>query len=402
MEEILEVFNPHWKKLIEDKTKIRDNYLKEILKNLNKKEIIFLTGIRRIGKTTLIKQTINYLIGDKKINPKKILFISCDNLLFSNKTLFEIIDVYRKINNIKQNDEFYFFIDEITYIKNFNQQLKNLYDTWNMKILTSSSNMSYLNDEKAYLTGRTTTIEVFPLTYQEYLEFRNYEIQKYDKALNKKYFEEYLKYGGIPEYVIKKDPQYLIDVINSIIEKDIIFFYRIKDEKVIKELYKLLCERIGKPTSYNKLSNILKVKPETIKRYITYFEKTYLLFSCERYSKSFNENITSPKKFYVMDLGLKNMISKFEIGNCFENLVFVELYKNRLPMENINYYLENSYEIDFITNKYLIEVKYENSELSKKQQELFDKIKNKKKMIIRNYDDMLSLKNGRDKFLNKL
>ena len=133
--------------------------------------------------------------------------------------------------------------------------------------------------EKAFLTGRTTTIEVYPLDYKEFLEFRGLNIQKYDKSLNKKYFEEFLKQGGIPQYIIEQDPQYLIEVVNSIIEKDIILYYKIRDERTIKELFKLLCSRIGKPTSYNKLSNILNIKPETVKRYISYFEKTYLSFS---------------------------------------------------------------------------------------------------------------------------
>ena len=334
MEEILRKFNSWWEKEISIKKdeKIREGYLNQILDNLlNKKEINFLVGIRRIGKTTLMKQAINHLIIKEKINPKNILFVSCDDLLFYNKNIFDIISEFRKINDIGIDEKFYLFIDEITYLENFSQQLKNLFDTWDVKVLCSSSNVSYLNDEKAYLTGRTRTIEIYPLTYDEYLEFREIEVSKFDTTLNRKYFEEYLKSGGILKYVIDEDPQFLLDVVNSIIEKDIIKYHKIKDDRIIKDLFKLLCERIGKPTSYNKLSNILNVRVETIRNYITYLEKTFLIYSCERFSNSINENITSPKKFYIIDTGLKNLFSNFEIGNSFENLVFLELHKVRNP-----------------------------------------------------------------------
>ena len=390
MEETLIRFNPHWRKKPDAEGYLREEYLGKILEKLNRKEILFLTGMRRVGKTTLIKQTINHLINEKKIPPKKILFLSCDNLIFSHKTIFEILDVYRKINEIRHDETFYLFIDEVTYLKNFNQQLKNLYDSWNLKILCSSSNAGYLNDKKAFLTGRTTTLEVYPLNYEEFLEFKRLKIPKYDRSLNRKYFEEYLKQGGIPQYVIEQDPQYLVDVTNSIIEKDIISRYNLRDAGTIKELFKLLCSRIGTPISYNKLSNILKIKTETVKKYLTYFEQTYLFFSCERFSKSRNESITSPKKFYVIDNGLKNIVSSFEKGSSFENLVFINLLRNRKPFENVSYYLENGIEIDFITKRYLIEAKY-GSELTEKQKQLFNKINRKNKKIVKSYKDVEKL-----------
>ena len=396
MRETLLLFNPQWKgEFLNTGNKIREFYINQILENLlNRKEIIFLTGIRRIGKTTLMKQTINYLIEKEKVNPKNILFVSLDNLLFSKKTIFDIISEYRKINDISLDDKFYLFIDEITYLDNFSQQLKNLFDTWNVKVLCSSSNASYLNDEKAYLTGRTKTIEVFPLTYEEYLDFKDLKIHKFDTTLNQKEFENYLKLGGLPQYIIENNPQNLVDVVNSIIEKDIISYYKLEDEKTIKELFRLLCERIGKPISYNKLSNILltekniKIKSQTIKKYLTYLEKTFLIYSCERFSNSINENITSPKKFYIIDTGLKNLFSNFEIGNSFENLVFLELHKVRNPFYPINYLLESGVEIDFIIkNKLLVESKYLNSDLTEKQKILFDKIKVNKKLIIKSKED---------------
>ena len=172
MEDTLIRFNPHWTKALKDETQVRHEYLNEILKHLENKEILFLVGIRRVGKTTLMKQTINHLISEKKIPAKNVLFLSCDNITLSNKTLFDIIEVYRKINSIKFEERFYLFIDEVAYMSNFSQQLKNLYDSWDLKILCSSSNVIHLEDKKAFLTGRTRTINVHPLSYERVPKFQ--------------------------------------------------------------------------------------------------------------------------------------------------------------------------------------------------------------------------------------
>lgn len=381
MEETIIRQNPWWDKTFNPDSIKRNKYLTRIKDLALNKEIIFLTGLRRVGKTTLLYQTIEYLINEKNVNPKNILFLTLDNLNFTNKKIIEIIQKYREINEIKLNEFFYLFLDEITYVENFEQELKNLYDTWEIKIFASSSIASFLNDKKAFLTGRTYTIEIEPLDYEEFLLFKNVKISKYDKSLNKKYFEEYMQKGGIPQYVLTGDSQYITELVNSIIYKDIIAQYKIEDEKTIKELLRLLCQRIGKPTSYNKLSKILNISDITVKKYINYFEKTYLFYSIEKYSKSVNENITSPKKFYICDLGIKNIISdNKEKGPDYENLVYLKIRTN-----NPKYYIDNGIEIDFITKKEIIEAKYE-SELNTKQQELFEKIKIGKKIIAKDYN----------------
>lgn len=362
----------------------RDYYLDMLKSNLNNDDVIFLTGLRRIGKTTLMKQLIYYLINERKINSKYILYLTLDDINFVDKSIFDLLEVYREINGIKYDEFIYLFLDEVTYQSNFAQQLKNLYDTWNVKVICSSSIASLLNDNKAFLTGRSRTIEVMPLSYKEFLLFKGYEVLKQDKALNKSYFEEYMKIGGIPEYVLNEDITYLNELINSIIYKDIIALNNVSDEKAIKELFRLLCQRIGKPTSYNKLAKILKISDLTVKKYISYFEKSYLFFPIEKFAKSVNENITSPKKFYIVDLGIKNFVSSNkEKGSDFENLVFIKL-KPRNPF----YYLDGGIEIDFVGEDYLVEAKYLR-EIEGKQKVLFDKVKRKEKLIVNDYSYFL-------------
>lgn len=383
MEETIIRQNPWWRNKFEDNSIPRTKYIDKIKANLSNKEIIFLMGLRRVGKTTIINQTIKFLLNEE-IEPKKILFLTLDDLNYLGKTVFEIINKYREINNIGIDDFFYLILDEVTYLNNFEQQLKNLYDTYNVKIIASSSIATLLRDKKAFLTGRIVTIEIMPLDFEEFLLFKNIKINKYDKILTKKYFEEYMKIGGIPRFVLDNNPHYITELINAIIYKDIIAHYKINDEKSVKELFRLLCQRIGKPTSYNKLANILGITDTTVKKYISYFEKTYLFYSIEKYARSLNENITAPRKFYIADLGIKNIVSgNKEKGSDFENLVFLKI-KNKKP----NYFLKNGIEIDFITKDMLIESKYLLS-IEGKQKILFEKVRRKQKKVISDYSFFL-------------
>ncbi len=374
--------NPWWENKFEEKSYPREIYLKQILDNLKNKEVIFLTGLRRVGKTTIIKQGINYLLNIK-VNPEDILFLSLDSFNFINYSIHQLVESYREIHKKSVSDFFYLFLDEITAKDNFEQELKSFYDSENIKIICSSSIATLMRDKKAFLTGRTRTIEILPLNFQEFLIFKNLEIKKSDRARLESYFKDYLKIGGIPYYVLTEDREYLNELVQSIIYKDIVAYHKITNEKVVKELFYLLCQRVGKPTSYNKISNILKISVDSVKRYVSYFEKAYLFYIVDKYSKSYNKKVTSPKKIYIGDIGIKNLITGFkDLGSSYENLVFLKI-KDLNP----SYLLENSIEIDFITKDGIIESKY-NQEMDKKQKILFGKLnmKGKKKFIANGID----------------
>ena len=370
--------NPWWERKFKEESIPREIYINELFRNIKSKEIIFLTGLRRIGKTTILMQTINKLLANTK--PEDILFIRLDSFNLLENSIHQLIEEYRKIHKKSVSDFFYLFLDEVASRDNFEQELKSLYDNENIKIICSSSIASLMRDKKAYLTGRTKTIEVMPLTFQEFLQFKGARINKADKAKIESNFKDYLKIGGIPYYVLTEDRAYLNELIESIVYKDIIAYHKISGERAIKELFVLLCQRVGKPMSYNKLAEILKISVDSVKRFVGYFEKAYLFYVVDRYSKSVNERVTSPKKIYIGDVGIKNIITDFkDLGASYENLVFLKI-KDKNP----NYYLENSAEIDFITKDSLIEAKY-NQELNEKQLEAFNAIKSKKKIIANGY-----------------
>jgi hypothetical protein len=286
MEEILYRYNPWWEERFSLPNIIeRPNFLKIMSKYLLSPQIVFLTGLRRIGKTTLFKLFIKYLLDEEKINPTRIFYVSLDDYLLSKKTILELVEDFRKIHKISFREKIFLFLDEVGYKKNFEIQLKNLYDAGNVKIYASSSSSTVLRSKKAYLTGRNIILEVLPLDFEEYLKFKNITIAKADKYLQERYFEDYLKTGGIPEYVLYEDIEYLKELVDDIIYKDIASFYKVKNISLLKDFFVLLMERAGKQFSINKMANILKISPDSARRYLQMFVDTYLIYLVQRYGK---------------------------------------------------------------------------------------------------------------------
>lgn len=351
------------------------------------RSILFLTGLRRVGKTSLMKISIQKLIKDG-IKPNNILYISMDDYTLKDVSILDVINQYKSIQKIKYEEPCYIFLDEITYKIDFRQQLKNLYDNTTNKIIVSASSSSALRDQKGWLTGRELVLEVHPLNFREYLYFKEITIKQRDATLLKAYFEDYMQTGGMPEYVLTGDRSYLIGLIEDIISKDIIAHYGIKHTQIIKDYFVLLMERSGKQISINKISNILDISPDTASRYLQMFAETYLINLVPRYGKT-NEQILSPKKIYVADLGIKNIITGFrDKGAIFENYVYL-LIKHLDP----RYIYEDGIELDFITkNMTIVEVKY-NQFLEGKQKQLFETFPAKQKIFVSSMAELEQLNN---------
>src|SRR5690606_4717865 len=139
-----------------------------IMRDIDSPTIILLAGIRRVGKTSIMKLLVKELI-EKNIDETRIFFVSLDDYILNNKSILEIIETYRLIHKIKIEEKIYLFLDEVTYKDNWQQQLKNMYDRENVKIIASSSSSSVFIDNHAYLTGRSRLVEVKPLDFDEWL-----------------------------------------------------------------------------------------------------------------------------------------------------------------------------------------------------------------------------------------
>lgn len=378
MEDLLERYNPWWN--IEYRFPIyhqRSHLLEQLERNLENKSIIILTGLRRIGKTTLMKILIEKLIKEHHVDPTHIFYISLDEYQLRDKTLAELLDMYRKIHLLSFDTPLYVFLDEATAMEKVEIQLKNIYDTSPIKIFLSSSSASLIKSKKPYLTGRSTILEVLPLTFDEYLFFKNIVIAPKDAHLYDAYFENFLFEGGVPEFIVRGESVYLKELVDDIIYKDIVSVYRVQDIHVLKDMFLLLMERAGKVCSINKIAKILGIAPDTAKRYLEMFESTYLIHSISRAGKT-NERILSAKKLYAPDLGIKSYFSgQRDKGSLFENYVYL-LLKAKEP----RYVYEDGHEINFITNeKELIECKY-GSTMTRAQEKLFENFPAVKRTLI--------------------
>ena len=386
MEALFYKSNPWWEEPFVLNAIQRDVYLNELEGYIDNKDIIFLTGLRRVGKTTLLKGIVNLLLHVKKIEPKHIFYISLDLYALEGLSIADIVTEYRKIHKLSSSQMIYLFFDEVTSKKSYQQELKNLYDLGDVKIFASASSASLLKDSQAFLTGRQRLVEVMPLSFEEYLQFKKIVIKKADDHLVESYFEEYMKDGGMPEYVLTGDISYLSNLIDNIIYKDIIAYHKIKDEQMVKDFFKLLMERSGKQLSLNKMANILGIGVDTARRFQSYFEETYLIYTIERHGK-LNERLRHPKKIYAGDVGIRNLITGYrDKGAVFENLVYLKLKHKRL-----RYVYEGSNEIDFFTDdEVLIEVKY-NSVLNENQQKLFESYPAKERKVVNSAKAFIAL-----------
>jgi len=360
---------------------------KKLVDALSSKDIVLLTGLRRIGKTTLMRLLIQYLIEQGKFAPERIFYLSLDEYSIRGRSLSQLIDEYRAVHKLKSSAEICLFLDEITVLPDYEIQLKNIYDLGGVKIYASSSSASLLRQGKAYITGRKRVIEVPPLDFEEYLEFKKISISPLDAHLKKRYFEDFMRTGGIPEFVLSGDVTYLHQLVDDIICKDIAAIHGIKNLGILKDFFMLLMERAGKSVSINKMAKILEISPDTAKRYLNLFEETYLVHLVSRHGK-LNEQLRSPKKLYAADLGIRVLFTGYrDIGSLFENYVYL-----KIAHKEPRFILENGIEIDFFTSdSHLIEVKYY-SDLRPKQQELFDKYKAKKKLVVSSVEGLTVFK----------
>ena len=342
------------------------------LKNqLNTPEIIVLTGMRRVGKTTLYRT-----LFDQLDNPHKI-FLDIENPL--DQKIFEEIDYNNIWKNLlrlglTENQKAYVFLDEIQAMPEIVKPIKYLYDHYQIKFFLTGSSSFYLkNLFPESLAGRKIIFELFPLDFQEFLVFKNQPGSPNDSFASKnrhknmvsyaktiKLYDEFLQYGGFPGVVTEADPaqkQYkLNDIFKSYYEKDIKGLADFRDLNAVRDLILLLTQRIGSRLDITKLSSELGISRETVYSYLSFLEATYFISTISPFSRNVDREISGRNKVYLCDTGILNQLGRVAEGNIFENAVFNSLKK----LGKINYYQKrkSEREIDFIINeKTAIEVK---------------------------------------------
>ena len=336
--------------------------------HLEKKWITVITGMRRVGKTTALK----YLLGKVKTN-NKIYF---DLERVENRYLFKQ-DNYKDIERSLQAEgidlekKAVIALDEIQLVPSITSVIKYFYDNFNIKFLVTGSSSFYLKHHfSESLAGRKRIYEMYPLSFGEYLTFKEISLEKNDDNLFpnfnlslfnrlKQHYKDFIKFGGFPEVVLTEDPEdkeeYLKDIINAYIELDIKLLSDFSATDALYKLIKLLGNRIGSKTDYTKLSDILGIHRQKVKDYLQLLEHTYFIQLLSPFTKNPDREISLQKKIYFSDTGILNVVGVQSQGTLFENTVALQL----LRKGKVNYYARKTgQEIDFILDdKIAIEAK---------------------------------------------
>lgn len=287
------------------------------------------TGIRRCGKSTLLKQLM-------KSFSKVAYFNFEDPRIFG----FDTQD-FSKLDEIMGNDNSAYFFDEIQNIPNWELFIRQLHDR-NQKVFITGSNASLLSKELGTrLTGRNLRKELYPFSYQEFLEFTENESSE-------KSFGLYLNLGGFPEFLKFQNIEILQNLLKDIVYRDIAIRHNIRNTNQLMNLTLYLLSNIGKQISFNGLKKIFEIgSANTVSDQINWLQDAYLLFLLPRFSWSAKQIMVNPKKVYTIDNGLAsvNTLSFTEdIGRMLENAVFLYLKQNHEKV----YYFKEKKECDFV------------------------------------------------------
>jgi len=369
----------------------RDQF--EILKErLQTPRVSIVIGPRRVGKSVLLKQTIEHLIQNGE-NPRNILYYSLDDptlSVYSDNLLKDLIDYF--LENIASPGKRYIFLDEVHLFKGWYKWIKAFYDRRkDIKfVLSGSSSISLQKEVNKFLRGRTFEIEMFPLSFFEFIKFSGMKMDKikYPELLKldefevrkvqhnlKKSFNEYLSVGGFPEWFEVKNQadaklrwftMLIEDIPKKAIYEDIATLFGVRNTKILEQVFAFIAAHQSKLLSYETINDIVKLDRSTLINYIEFLKSSHLIAEVLKFA-GIKEQMKAKKKFLVIDQGLRNAVLKdYEVketnlGFILENVVGINLLlfckKNNMKL----YYWRINDEVDFvISDKDIIpvEVKY--------------------------------------------
>lgn len=316
---------------------------------IDEKLIKVITGVRRCGKSSLCLQLLNKSnFSYFNFDDERLLTLQSDDLDL----------VFEQLLKINPKTE-YFFFDEIQNVNGWELFVNRLQRQGYNIIITGSNSKMLSRELTTHLTGRYVQFEVYPFSFKEFLKQHNIKIPNSSK-LSTKIISEinfhlnlYLQIGGFPETAkLENKKRYLRDLFDTIILKDIVQRFKIREIIALKETALQLINNYGNLYTLNRIKNNLNLSSiNTVKDFINYLEEAYLLFSTSKYSNKFHETIRSAKKSYCIDTGFANSLSSQltdNFGRLMENIVYLQLKRDFI---DISYLSTNNFEIDFVVNK---------------------------------------------------
>jgi predicted AAA+ superfamily ATPase len=355
--EILNSYNRFWATGCID-TGIPRDLLGRCTRQLNKKEVVLLKGVRRSGKSTLMAQMIGALFENGK-KPAQVLRINLEEPLFAAEYSIELLEqIYRLYREkIYPSGRCYLFLDEIQNIPEWERWVRGRGETENLKIVITGSSSRLLSREVgAKLTGRHVSFELFPLSFAEFLRFKGRQVGSIESYFEQKpvirsLFAEYRKYGGFPEVVLRdetEDKELLLkQYFEDILHRDVVSRIEIRDTLTLQNLAVFLMSNIGRLTSVSNLKKNFGVSQDKVENYASALLESYLLYRLPKLEPSMKKSIRARFKPYAIDTGLRNRVAfsfSEDSGWLAENIVLNHL---RSRHEEI-YYESNGGEVDFV------------------------------------------------------
>ncbi len=381
----------------------RDYYLEQLIKRQNNGLIKIVTGIRRCGKSFLLRTIFKNYLLDSGVDENHIIEMAFD--LFDNIEFRDPKKFYPWAKEqIKDEDTYYFLLDEVQLLDEFVSVLNGLADKKNCDIYVTESNAKFLSKDIATeFGGRSDEIHMYPLSFSEFMSI--YDGNRYDG------WNEYVTYGGIPLIVLAASDEQKMTLLDNLLKEtylsDIVKRNKLRNIGEMETLLDILASAIGSLTNPNKLQNTFKsvnqskITATTITKYIEYLKDAFLIEEARRFDIKGKKYIGTPMKYYFMDMGLRNARINFrqmEVTHAMENVVYNELRMRGYSVDVGNLSIvetgrngkavKKQLEVDFICNKgskkYYLQSAYMLGTQEKMEQEIkpFLKINDSFKKIV--------------------
>lgn len=316
-----------------------------------------LTGIRRCGKSTILKMIMEKLQNERSVPKEQIVSMRFDSMEYDDmnaKQMFETVKA-----KLCDGGRTYFFFDEVQEIDGWEKVVNSLASDYDVDIYVTGSNSRMMSSEIAtYLTGRYISFRIFPLSFEEYLTFRKEYTELKDVHTE---LADYIRLGGFPATHLRaysQDEVYTIvrDIYNSTIFSDIVRRNQIRKVDQLERVVKYTFSNVGNTFSAKSISNYLKsehrkIDNETVYSYLEKLEKAYLLHRCSRYDLQGKEILKTQEKFYLADTSLRYSVLGYDqdsVASSLENVVYLELCRRGY---DVNIGKTSDGEIDFIAQR---------------------------------------------------
>ncbi|MFH1259577.1 MAG: ATP-binding protein [Elusimicrobiota bacterium] len=329
------------------------------------KEVLLITGIRRVGKSSLMRLIWDEFKIKQGLTDDQFIYFNFEDerlVGFDKDDFSKLMEVYSQLNSPNTKKKIFLFLDEVQNINYWEKWLNRLLEENKYKIFVTGSNATLLSSElSSVLTGRNIPVSLYPLSFYEYyIYFKNKKLTPesfYDSGEKnniKKALGQYLELGGMPEYLKTESPELIQEYFKDILYRDIVNRYNVKYRQGLKELANFLISNIGQIYSLKNLSASLAIKNiNTIKNYLQYFENSFLFFKIPLFSFSYKKQIYNPGKIYTADIAFFQNIA-FKVsenaGAVYENIVFLQLIRD--AANEVYYYkTKDNFEIDFVVKR---------------------------------------------------